>query len=121
LLVLFEVSTVRENLVLYLLPLGNSFEFHEGSLAINRLAFLLALLFLTKLFKFLFRILLSILGLWVDFIIVSLHLINLFVSLFADLNFVYGSRETWGDSETEFTDFLEITNTVLGKKGLASF
>jgi hypothetical protein len=90
-------------------------------LTINCLALLLTLLFLPKCLKFLFGVFLSILGLRADFIVISLHLVDLFLSLLADLNFINRSGEAWSDTETEFSDFLEVTHTILGKKGLAPF
>jgi hypothetical protein len=87
-----KVSTVRKDLILYFLALWKGFKFNKSSLTIDGFTFLLSLLLKTKLFKLLFRIIFLILTLRTRFIVVSLHAKDLFLSLFADLNFVNGTR-----------------------------
>jgi len=96
------------------------FEFQEGLIAIHRLPLVGLRLTKAELLQLLLWVILIILSLWAGFIIISLHLIDLFLTLFADLNLVNGLRQAGRDTETELSNFFKLTHSITHQKGLST-
>lgn len=114
-----KFRAVGKDLVFYLFAFRLRFILKESSLTVDSLALLLSLLLDAELLQLLlwiiFLVLLSALGV----IVVSLHLVDFFLSLLADLDLCDRLAHTGCDTQAEFTDFFKFTNTVLHQKCLA--
>jgi K+ transporter len=85
---LLQILTIRKDLLLKVFALMLRFELKESLVAIHGLALVGLGLTKTKLLQLFFRVVFIILSNWARFVIISLHLIDLLFTLFADFDLV---------------------------------